>query len=91
MAWIDPAIHLGCNAGYGLLDQRACPDRDLGLRNRGRTGGRPGSVKGVLFILIEVEAGHANVLVWPRLFQQHHGTGGRTKGVPIVLQGAAGP
>jgi error-prone DNA polymerase len=31
---------------------------------------RPGSAKGVLFITIEDETGHANLIVWPTLFDQ---------------------
>ncbi|HZH26990.1 MAG TPA: error-prone DNA polymerase [Azospirillaceae bacterium] len=32
---------------------------------------RPGSAKGVLFLTLEDETGHANLVVWPDLFQQH--------------------
>jgi error-prone DNA polymerase len=31
---------------------------------------RPGSAKGVLFITIEDETGHANLIVWPSLFDR---------------------
>jgi error-prone DNA polymerase len=32
---------------------------------------RPGSANGVIFITIEDEVGQANVIVWPRLVEQH--------------------
>ena len=32
---------------------------------------RPGSAKGVMFITIEDESGIANLIVWPRMFEQH--------------------
>jgi error-prone DNA polymerase len=31
---------------------------------------RPGSAKGVMFITIEDETGHANLIVWPKLFEK---------------------
>lgn len=30
---------------------------------------RPGSAKGVLFLTIEDETGHANLIIWPNLFE----------------------
>lgn len=32
---------------------------------------KPGSAKGVLFITIEDETGQANLVIWPKLFQQN--------------------
>ncbi len=32
---------------------------------------RPGSARGVMFITIEDETGHANLIVWPAIFEQH--------------------
>ena len=34
---------------------------------------KPGSAKGVMFITIEDETGHANVIVWPSLFERQRG------------------
>jgi error-prone DNA polymerase len=34
---------------------------------------RPGSARGVLFLTIEDETGHANVIVWPSLFERVRG------------------
>ncbi len=31
---------------------------------------KPGSAKGVMFITIEDETGHANLIVWPKIFEQ---------------------
>ena len=31
---------------------------------------RPGSARGVLFVTLEDETGHANLIVWPPLFEQ---------------------
>jgi error-prone DNA polymerase len=31
---------------------------------------RPGSAKGVLFVTIEDETGHANLIVWPSVFDR---------------------
>jgi error-prone DNA polymerase len=35
---------------------------------------RPGSAKGVMFITLEDETGIANLVVWPKVFEQHRGT-----------------
>ena len=32
---------------------------------------RPGSAKGVMFATLEDETGHANVIVWPDVFERH--------------------
>ena len=34
---------------------------------------KPGSAKGVMFITIEDETGHANIIVWPSLFERQRG------------------
>jgi error-prone DNA polymerase len=35
---------------------------------------RPGSAKGVLFVTIEDESGHANLIIWPSLFEEQRRT-----------------
>jgi error-prone DNA polymerase len=35
---------------------------------------RPGSAKGVMFITLEDESGIANLVVWPKVFEQHRRT-----------------
>jgi error-prone DNA polymerase len=32
---------------------------------------RPGSARGVLFVTIEDETGHANLILWPAVFEAH--------------------
>jgi len=32
---------------------------------------RPGSAQGVIFATIEDETGHANIIVWPKVFERH--------------------
>ncbi|QSR19685.1 error-prone DNA polymerase [Novosphingobium sp. KA1] len=49
---------------------------------------RPGSAKGVLFITIEDETGIANLIVWPRMFEENRRIvmGARMLGVEGVVQ-----
>jgi error-prone DNA polymerase len=49
---------------------------------------RPGSAKGVLFITIEDETGVANLIVWPRMFEENRRVvmGTRMLGVEGIVQ-----
>ena len=47
---------------------------------------RPGSASGVMFITLEDETGHANLIVWPKIFERFRQTTLRS-----TLLGIAGP
>ena len=47
---------------------------------------RPGSASGVMFITLEDETGHANLIVWPKVFERFRQTTLRS-----TLLGIAGP
>ncbi|WP_414832087.1 error-prone DNA polymerase [Afifella sp. YEN Y35] len=62
-----------------LTRRRIVPTADLAGLREGRfvtiaglvlVRQRPGSAKGVMFITIEDETGHANLIIWPKLFER---------------------
>ncbi len=84
-----------------LRDDRRIACADLATRRSGSqlsTAGlvlirqRPGTAKGVLFMTIEDETGIANLIVWPKTFEQYRPVvlGARLIGVTGRLQHAGG-